>query len=176
MADIDILSCADLRVGAAVNDKQSAERLEEALLEKNLAEQKHIKIMDPNDKDADAQLKQHKEKEIGSNMLNWHLYLGSMGVVIGFLVAGALVSYGPAFTQANPYLTFIALLSPGLFLGLFASGLISLRPDKDAFNQSMISSIAKGKWAIIIKPNSESQRSKVMAYLKSHHSARVISS
>ena len=174
MADIDILSCADLRVGAAVNDKQSAERLEEALLEKNLAEQKHIKIMDPNDKNADAQLKQHREKEIGSNMLNWHLYLGSMGVVIGFLVAGALVSYGPAFTQAN-YLTFIALLSLGLFLGLFASGLISLRPDKDAFNQSMTSSIAKGKWAIIIKPNSESQRSKVMKYLKSHHSARVIS-
>lgn len=175
MDTFEILSYADHRVGAVLTGKAAAEELQNELLNSHLVQHEHLQLVNPYDKDADKRLEPKSESRLARNMLNWHLYLGSMGVILGFLIAGLLVSYGPAFTQANPYLTFIALLSPGLFLGLFASGLISLRPDKDAFNQAVMNKIAEGKWLLIIKTNNEAHRSKLMSFFKNSTNADVLS-
>ncbi|MEJ6476213.1 hypothetical protein [Pseudoalteromonas piscicida] len=174
MPNFEILSFNDHRVGAVCTGRTAAQKLQDALLNAQVVAPTHLQMLNPHEHEVEQKLEPQSEHRIAKSMLNWHLYLGSMGVILGFLIAGVLVSYGPSFTQANPYLTFIALLSPGLFLGLFASGLISLRPDKDAFNQAVMSKIAQGKWLLIVTTSDEAHRQKLMSFFRHSPQAQII--
>lgn len=174
MTSVEILSFSDHRVGAVLSEKAAVRQLQDDLLNERLVQQQQLTLLGPQQSDPEKQLISKPDPELASNMLNWHIYLGAIGLILAFLLAGWLVNYGPMFTQANPYLTFIALLSPGLFLGLFASGLVSLRPDKDPFNQAALSKVAQGKWLLIICANNEAHRAKLMSFFRKNNQINLL--
>ncbi|WP_232364936.1 hypothetical protein [Salinimonas marina] len=65
-------------------------------------------------------------------------------------MAWLLVSFGPALTQNNPLFTYIAMISPGIFIGLFIAGLISLRPDRSEVIDTVRHAIRRKHFAVIV--------------------------
>ena len=103
-------------------------------------------------------------------LLLWssHLLLGSVGLVVGLVAASLLTLFGPALTQQNPLFTYVALISPGIFIGLFIAGLIGLRPDRNQVIQTVRHAVRFGKVALVINLKKSQSSSKVSQLLKQH--------
>lgn len=114
-----------------------------------------MKVISPQTDDVGKKLEPRSEK-VGSNMLNLHFIYGSVGVIIGMVAAYILATYGPQWAQQNPIFTFIALVSPGLFTGLFLAGFMSLKPERDIVNQEVVSQNNKGEWVLVVNTENES--------------------
>lgn len=91
---------------------------------------------------------------IGQSMLILHICYASLGLVSGLLLATLLVQYGPPLFNNSPVFTYIALISPGIFIGLFIAGLRSLKPERDPINISIVESAQAGDWALVIDTDS----------------------
>ena len=101
-------------------------------------------------------------------MWSSHLLLGAVGLVVGLIAAFLLTQFGPAITQQNPLFTYIALISPGLFIGLFVAGLIGLRPDRNEVIQTVRHAVRYGKVALVINLKKTQSASQVTKLLKQH--------
>ena len=102
-----------------------------------------------------------------------HLILGGAGLLIGMIVAYVLVEFGPALTQNNPLFTYIAMISPGIFIGLFVAGLLSLRPDRTEIIDVVREAVRNKRYAVIVNLR-KGQPVDTIRELFSRHSDRVI--
>ncbi len=89
-------------------------------------------------------------------------------LVVGLVTAFLLTLFGPALTQQNPLFTYVALISPGIFIGLFIAGLIGLRPDRNQVIQTVRHAVRFGKVALVINLEKSQSSSKVSQLLKLH--------
>ena len=89
-------------------------------------------------------------------------------LIVGLVAAFLLTQFGLALTQQNPLFTYIALISPGIFIGLFIAGLIGLRPDRNEVIQTVRHAVRYGKVALVINLKKSQSASKVSQLLKQH--------
>lgn len=157
---------------AAVFDSQSeADSSVETVKDAGISADQ-ITLIHPLDPHFNEKLEQESEK-IGKSLWRSHLLLGTGGVIAGLIAAMLLVMFGPELTQNNPMFTFIALISPGLFIGLFIAGLLGLRPDRDEIIQTVRSAVRRKKFALIIDLK-KSQSSLHIRKLLGNHSNIVV--
>ena len=101
--------------------------------------------------------------------------LGFAGLAVGLIAAFLLTQFGPALTKQNPLFTYIALISPGLFIGLFIAGLMGLRPDRNEVIQTVRHAVRYGKVALVINLKKSQSASKLSSLLR-QHSDKVVES
>lgn len=106
-------------------------------------------LIEPSDPKLSEKLEQ-KSSLIANTLWTSHLALSGIGFAIGMIAAFLLTQYGPALTQQNPLFTYIALISPGTFIGMFVAGLIALRPDRNEIVLNVSEAARNGKSALII--------------------------
>lgn len=106
-------------------------------------------LIEPSDPHLSAKLEQ-QSSSIATSLWTSHLVLSALGFSVGMAVAFFLTQYGPALTQQNPLFTYIALISPGLFIGMFIAGLIALRPDRNELVRNVSEAARNGKSTLII--------------------------
>lgn len=167
-----IVGAKHTQVAAIFDDEQQATQGITTLKTQTNLSPQQITLIHPHDQGFSAKLEKASEK-VGKRLWHSHLILGAAGIVTGLLFAFTLVNIGPALTQNNPLFTYIALVSPGLFIGLFVAGLIGLRPDRDAIVQTVRSAIRRGKYALVINLNQQQSVTEVRNTL-STHSNKVI--
>lgn len=99
---------------------------------------------------------------VGRTLLKSHLILGVLGVVFGLLMASLLIVVGPVFTTSNPMMSLFSMGMIGGFLGLFAAGVISLRPDHDYIIEGTRGATEQHQWSVVVhtKNHSETQKAK----------------
>lgn len=131
-----------------------------------------ITVISPNDPDFNRKL-EGESKELGKMMWYSHLILGGAGLFIGMIVAYVLVEFGPALTQNNPLFTYIAMISPGIFIGLFVAGLLSLRPDRTEVIDVVREAVRNKHYAVIVNLR-KGQSVEAISELFSEHSQRVV--
>ncbi|GGW87701.1 hypothetical protein [Alteromonas halophila] len=144
-----IFSAQHTQLAAVFDSHDEAEATARQLEADCSVSSEQIVIMDP----GEAHLSDKLERDAGSikkKMLNSHLLLGFIGLLAGLILAAILVTVGPALTQQNPVFTFIALISPGFFIGLFAAGLFSLRPDRSALIDTVRHAVKEKRSALIV--------------------------
>lgn len=131
-----------------------------------------ITLIRPMDSHFSEKLEQQSQK-IGKKLWRSHLMLGTAGLLVGLLAAFVLVMFGPELTRNNPMFTFIALISPGLFIGLFVAGLLGLRPDRDEMIQTVRSAIRRRKFALVIDLKKDQSSSRIRKLLSNNSSTVV---
>lgn len=144
-----IVGAKHTQLAAIFDDEQQATRSITSLKTQTHLSPQQFTLIHPHDQAFNAKLEKASDK-IGKHLWHSHLILGAAGIFTGLLLAFILVNIGPALTQNNPLFTYIALISPGLFIGLFVAGLISLRPDRDAIVQTVRTAIRRGKCALVV--------------------------
>ena len=80
---------------------------------------------------------------------------------------------GPALTQQNPLFTYIALISPGIFTGLFIAGLLGLRPDRSQIIQTVRHAVRRKKVALVINLEKSQSVSDVSQFLNNRSNTVV---
>ncbi|GFD96608.1 hypothetical protein KUL156_19660 [Alteromonas sp. KUL156] len=164
----------ELQVAAIFSSNQKVKEVIQIVTDNTNIEGSQIEVIEASDPDMSKKLERNSES-IGKSMWTSHLLLGSVGLAVGLLTAFLLTQFGPALTKQNPLFTYIALISPGLFIGLFVAGLIGLRPDRNEVVQTVRHAVRYGKVALIINLK-ESQSAANLSQLLNQHSDKVVES
>ena len=163
----NVVSNGELQVAAVFPSKRKVQEVLEIVQEETSVEASQIEIIEAGDPNMSEKLERNSAS-IGKSMWSSHLLLGSVGLVVGLVAASLLTLFGPALTQQNPLFTYIALISPGIFIGLFIAGLIGLRPDRNQVIQTVRHAVRFGKVALVINLEKSQSSSKVSQLLKQH--------
>ncbi len=139
----------DSRIAAIYSSQDGVEQAKAIILRKLGLPESKVKIIRPSDEQTSRKL-EGKSQPIGKKMLNLHFVYGFYGLLVGMGLAFLLVEFGPDFTTQNPFFTYIALISPGLFIGLFIAGLLSLKPQRDRLNQDVVAHKNNNDWTLVI--------------------------
>lgn len=145
----ELVSAKHTQVAAVFDSEQEAKESAGKLTTSTAIKAGQITLVDPNDSRLSQKL-EGPSKAIGKSMWHSHLALGGAGLVTGLLTAFLLTQFGPALTQQNPLFTYIALISPGLFIGLFIAGLIGLRPDRTEIINAVRHATRENRYALIV--------------------------
>jgi hypothetical protein len=140
----------DDRVAATYETKDDIHQAKIVLTRKLGIRESRVKIIAPSDNMEGVKL-EGKSKKIGTNMLMLHVRNTLLGLVMGMIIAFLLVQYGPALTQNNPMFTYIALISPSIFIGMFFAGFRSLKPEHDIINQHAVKAQQEKYWTLLIE-------------------------
>ncbi|MEC7690097.1 MAG: hypothetical protein VYE47_04735 [Pseudomonadota bacterium] len=144
-----IVHAEHIQVAAVYDSQQDALNSIESVIAETAVEKDQITLINPMDPHFSEKLERASSK-IGKTLWSSHLKLGFAGLVAGLIVAALLVQFGPALTKNNPLFTYIALISPGLFIGLFIAGLTGLRPDRHEIIETVRSAIKRRKYALVV--------------------------
>ena len=167
-------SAGDSRIAAIYRNQDKATKARESVRSKLKLSSSSVKILEPS-KESESRKLESSSKAIGKNMFWLHFIYGGAGLAIGLMLGWVLVNYGPEFAQLNPTFTYIAMLSPGLFIGLFLSGLMSLKPHHDSVNQSAIAAANNNDWTLLIKLSEQNvAKEDVVPVLKSTGAKNII--
>ncbi len=164
----------ELQVAAIFSSNKKAQEVIQIVTDNTNIEGSQIEVIEASDPNMSKKLERNSES-IGKSMWTSHLLLGSVGLAVGLITAFLLTQFGPALTKQNPLFTYIALISPGLFIGLFVAGLIGLRPDRNEVVQTVRHAVRYGKVALIINLK-ESQSAANLSQLLNQHSDKVVES
>lgn len=162
-----VITNGELQVAAVFPSKQSLQDAMTSIKDEASVEPSQMEIIEAGDPKMSEKLERNSAS-IGKSMWSSHLLLGSLGLVVGFIAAFLLTQFGPALTQQNPLFTFIALISPGLFIGLFVAGLLGLRPDRNELIQTVRHAVRYGEVALVVNLKKSQSSSKVSQLLKQH--------
>lgn len=144
-----LLNHSATQVAAIYDNEQDAQESVAELTTATDVSQQQITVINPFDQDFSQKLEQDSQK-LGSRMWYSHIIFGAAGLIAGLIVAWVLVSVGPTLTQNNPMFTFIAMISPGVFIGLFMAGLFNLRPDRTEIIDMVRHAIRRDHFAVVV--------------------------
>lgn len=160
-----------VQVAAIFDDKRQAETTMHQLTKTTEVDTSQVSLIDASDAKLSEKL-ERESKSIGKSLWNSHLVLGGVGLLIGLVAAFLLVEFGPALTQQNPLFTYIALISPGIFTGLFVAGLAALRPDRSEIVQTVRHAVRRNKVAIVVNLKKSQSVSDIAEFL--NHRAKSV--
>ena len=169
-----IVSSDKLQVAAIFDTTDEARIALKRVEEKTNVASHQSQLIVPSDPKLSEKLEQ-KSSSIANTLWTSHLALSGLGFVIGMIAAFLLTQYGPALTQQNPLFTYIALISPGTFIGMFVAGLIALRPDRNEIVLNVSDAARNGKSALIINLR-KSQSAKTISGVLQQQSNNVVQS
>jgi hypothetical protein len=139
----------DDRVIATYSSRESLSRAKLVLMTKLGLSESCLQTIKPDDQATETKL-EGKPKPIGKNMLRIHLWYSAIGLLIGLLIAQLLIEFGPTIASSNPMFTYIAFISPGIFIGVFSAGFRSLKPERDVVNMHAVSAKDKNQWTLVV--------------------------
>lgn len=153
------------KVSAEYCSSHDAERVAQQLSQRAGFQRRQIRVVQPHDPDMSQKI-QPEERGIFQTLAKSHIVLGLGALPLGLLVAALLVTTGPELTRSSPLMTFIALgfLFPAV--GLFAAGVVSLRPDHDVLIEKTRAATAAGHWTVIAHCANADDQKRASAVLK----------
>lgn len=97
-----------------------------------------------------------EQRGIWHTLVRSHVLLGAVGAVLGLAMALALIFAGWPAAADSPAFAILFLIVMGVFFGMMAGGLITLRPDHGFVIRRIRDALSKGRWAVVVRPLNES--------------------
>lgn len=166
------VSTDQVQIASVFESKENAHRAIQNVVKTSVIEAPQITLVEPGDTEFNRKL-EGDSKALGNMMWYSHLILGAAGLIIGLIVAYFLVEFGPALTKQNPLFTYVAMISPGLFVGIFVAGLISLRPDRTKIIEVVRKAIKSKHYAVIVNLRRGQSASDISDLMK-RYSSQVV--
>jgi hypothetical protein len=114
-----------------------------------------ISTVSPEDTDFEDKL-DPDSKGIGQTVLRSHLILGCGCSVVGLIIAGVLMTIGPAFATLSPVMMLAAAAILGAFISLLIDGVIS-RPDHEQPINIARHVTHHLQWSVVVKTKDHHQ-------------------
>lgn len=157
---LDVFNSMDNRIAFAVNESMSLNQAKALLKSRTGLNDTHIEVIGRKDASAEAKIEKNPSK-LGRFMLNVHIKYSIIGLLIGMLTATGLIALEFDFTRENIVFTYIAFISPGIFIGAFVAGLISLNPTRDATNIELVQRSQDSKASLVVTCQSKEQKQNI---------------
>lgn len=146
------------KVGAVFTEAGDARHAADELVAHYGLRAEQVRVVEPNDPGVSRKL-EPESGGIAKTLVRSHVLLGLSGVVVGLILAAALVLSGIAATASSPFYTFVVFAFFGGIFGMLLGGLISLRPDHDPLITRVETASRKGRWSVIVHArNHEEER------------------
>ncbi|MDT0628030.1 hypothetical protein [Alteromonas sp. W364] len=139
----------DERIAAIYDEETNAHRAKKKLREELNLNPQVLHVIGPKERKTAEKL-EGRSAPIGKQMLSAHFLYAIASFLLGMLIALLLVEFGPSLFANNPLFTFMAFVSPGIFIGVFVGGLRSLKPERDRINQATIEAKGENKWTLVV--------------------------
>jgi hypothetical protein len=94
-----------------------------------------------------------------------HVRLGLVGALVGLLAVLVLWSLGVGLPGRSPLLVGALAMFFGLIAGLLLGGLVSLRPDQDAYIHATRRAIKRGYTSVVVHALNRDQRNRAAQFL-----------
>ena len=130
-----------------------------------------IRVIRPNDPHMGRKV-EPEVQGIARSLVKAHVMFGLIGLVVGLVIAGVLVTVGPMMTRSSPGMTFIAFGLVCPVLGLLLAGAVSLRPDHDPLIAKARTAKDSGRWTVVAHCASVEQQELAQATMD--HSTRTL--
>ncbi|MDC8830295.1 hypothetical protein [Alteromonas gilva] len=169
-----LTSAKHIQIASIFSSKETADDAIDEVVKSTDVGQQQITLVQPGDTEFNRKL-EGDSKALGKMMWYSHLILGASGLVVGLIIAYLLVAYGPALTQQNPTATYIAMVSPGIFTGVFVAGLLSLRPDRTQIIDVVRQAVKRSQYAVVVNLRKDQSVSRI-SELFSRNSNKVVES
>ena len=151
-------------VGAEFPDLASASAAARAL-EADAMVEGEVAVVGPGDPRAAARFEPEPAGILGT-ALRSHAILGVAGALTGLVGAAYAVGSWQA-AASSPGLTAVFMGVMGTFFGMIVAGLITLRPDHALIIARLRRALARGRWAVVVRPFSERIAHRAMVTLRS---------
>ncbi|WP_017443817.1 hypothetical protein [Gayadomonas joobiniege] len=153
------------KVSAVYPTREQTESVAKHLKEEAHLTEQDIKIVPPQDDSLHNKL-QPEDKGVRKTLSSTHIILAALGATFGFLVATYLDFSGVTFVLEQPFVSYAVLCIIFAMLGMFAAGLISLRPDQDPLMQSARDANQHNKWVLIVHAKNKIQSSQAKSIMR----------
>ncbi|QBM16906.1 hypothetical protein MARI_10050 [Marinobacter sp. JH2] len=144
------------KIATEFEDERAANKAVDALNSAGMSASQ-IKVVRPDDPDM-ARKVEPEVQGVARSLINTHITFGSVGLVIGLILATVLVLVGPTLTQSSPLMTYIAFGFLCPVLALLVAGVISIRPDHDPFIEKTRKAQNVGRWTVVVHCESSDQQ------------------
>ena len=125
-----------------------------------------IHVVAPGDRQIPRKL-EPEGKGVMFTAIKAHITLGLVGLVVGLLLSWVLYSSGIAAIRSNPLVATVVITGFATAFGLFAGGLVTLRPDHDPLNLRVMEEVGKGRHAVLVHPNRHGDAARAAQLLES---------
>lgn len=137
------------KVGAVFADAEHARRAASELVSHYGLRSEQVRVVAPGDPGISGKL-EPETRGIAVTLLKSHVILGVSGVVVGLMIATALVLSNIAAAASSPFYTFLVFAFFGGIFGMLLGGLIALRPDHDPLITRVMRASRKGRWSVVV--------------------------
>lgn len=120
-----------------------------------------IEVISDRDTAAEAKIEEPPQF-LGRTMLKIHLKYAFFGLLIGMIIAFLLTQVGPEFTKTNANFTYLALISPGMFIGVFLAGFRSLAPGRDKTNLEVMERNQNNQTTLVVRCDDNTDKERVV--------------
>lgn len=125
-----------------------------------------VQLVEPGDRKLDRKL-EPEEKGVMFTAIKSHITLGLAGLLAGLLLFWILYSMDIRAIQAQPVVAALVICGFALAFGLFAGGLVTLRPDRDLFNMRVIGAIGEDRYAVVVHADRHADVARAVELLES---------
>ncbi|MDO5506369.1 MAG: hypothetical protein Q4F49_08820 [Pseudoxanthomonas suwonensis] len=148
---------SDNKVAAVFATEEAARSVAEGLRTDGGLQPEQVLVVTPRDEHPGRKL-QPESRGILHTIILSHYKLAIAGIVLGLLVVAVLYFMDVGAVTRSPAFAAFAAVFFGVSFGLFAGGLISLRPDQDPMVFKVREALDKGRSAVVVHAFSAEQR------------------
>lgn len=160
------------RMGAEFESNEAAQRAAQAVREQAPGGGPLVvEVIEPGDQGADRKLEPESDR-IPATMVRSHLVAGTAGLILGMLLAGALIAAGVQPLAASPAWSAAVFSALGLMLGLLVGGLIGFRPDHDPLIFAAKSALKSGRSYVVVHTDDSGNQRAAQRILRQHGDRR----
>ena len=138
-------------VAALFGQAQEARDAAEHVVKDARLPETQVKVVGPGDPVMERKL-EPEEPGIVHTLIRSHTALGIAGLIVGILIAGALILGGVEWAVASPYYTLGVAAIFFAVGGMMLGGLVSIRPDRTLLDTKVETAVQEGRWAVVVHP------------------------
>lgn len=147
----------DHKIAAVFINESEALNAAEQLRRNTRIRDAQIFIINPHDPRTGKGL-EPEDKGIWKTLVRSHIWLGIAGAIAGLLFFALLMAIGIPFVVDNAYTTALILFVFGVVGGMMLGGLMTLRPDHEAYLINAREALKEGKFVVAVHAASSEQQ------------------
>lgn len=162
------------KLAAVFDSREHAEETAARLRKQFNLDTSQLQVISPDDPHPGRKI-EPESRGVRQTAIKAHLTFAVLGIVVGLVIFAILRGMRIAAVTSSPLAVVGVLVFFGAVFGLFAGGLITLRPDQDHVVLKVREALDNGRYVVVAHPVSNDQRGQLSEELQ-NASSEVASS
>ncbi len=153
------------KLAAVFDSRAQADDVASRLRQQFQLEPSQLQVISPDDPRPGRKM-EPESRGIRQTAIKAHITFALLGIVAGLVIFAVLWGMNIAAVTSSPLAVVGVLVFFGAVFGLFAGGLITLRPDQDHVIQKVRDALKSGRYVVVAHPRDHAQRDELSEALQ----------